>query len=102
MVYGHCLVTLPLTINETLNGPHSLPRVQCGNHSVGDGSVAAGHRHYAPPRLPLNTPPPLNPAPALIATPSAGTVGLSQYLFGGEWALNKVYHNNSNGYLSSA
>ena len=41
VVYGHCLVTLPCTVNETIKRLTTLVHLnqKCGNHS-GGGSVA--------------------------------------------------------------
>ena len=38
VVCGHCLVTLSLTINDTLNGSHRCPS-QCRSHSGGDSEA---------------------------------------------------------------
>ena len=53
--FGHCFVTLPLTINEPSKGLVPLP-ISVQNHSGGD-SVALGMP------LVLNPPPSLDPRP---------------------------------------
>ena len=53
MVYGHCLVTLPVTMNETLTWLSSLPILICRNRSGGD-RIALGIPPTPTPRSPPN------------------------------------------------